>query len=58
MAEPMPEPTALKGAARAAKTGALAALYFASAAFVAGTLIAVIGKPIWLWVNWLWNLYP
>jgi hypothetical protein len=57
MADPKPERTVIAQVIRSVRTAALGALFVLSAGFVGGTLIAVVGKPIWLWVNWLWNLY-
>ena len=57
MADPKPERTVIAQVAHAVRTAALGALFVLSTGLVGGTLIAVVGKPIWLWVNWLWNLY-
>lgn len=41
------------GAWRGILTGASAV----AALLAGGTVVAIVGKPIWLWITWLWNLY-
>lgn len=33
------------------------ALFAATFAFVGGTILVIIGKPIFLWIIWLWDIY-
>ena len=36
---------------------AQAAIFAFAALLLGGTIFALIGKPVWLWVKYLWNLY-
>ena len=37
--------------------GVLTSITALAAFFAGGTVFAMVGKPIWLWITWLWNLY-
>jgi hypothetical protein len=37
--------------------GILTAASALAAALAGGTVLAIVGKPIWLWLTFLWNLY-
>lgn len=37
--------------------GVLTSITALAAFFAGGTVFAIVGKPIWLWITWLWNLY-
>jgi hypothetical protein len=36
---------------------AQAAIFAFAALLLGGTIFAIIAKPVWLWITYLWNLY-